>query len=166
MHARLALVSAAVGLMTVGAAPAMAMTMVQSQEMTQSTSSKTSVSCTGGECSGSAEASSSQTGFQRQMMTTDTVPYHTVRAGVRPYKTGVWAARAREGQVRLTWGFRGDTCHVRYTEARESSYKYTTSASCDDGGVTIGGLVPGVKYRFQVQQGTGYWSKPVVVLAR
>jgi hypothetical protein len=165
MQVRVALFSVASLFLTVGALPASAMTMEQTQEVSQNGSARTSVSCDGGSCSGSAEATTSQTARQSQFMTTEAVG-RVVPNRHRGTVLGVRVGANADGRVRLTWGYRGDTCHVRYTEAREKSYKYSTSANCDDGGVTIGGLTPGVKYRFQVAQGGGNWSKPVVVLAR
>lgn len=61
---------------------------------------------------------------------------------------------------------RGGTCHVRYTEANQSVWKYNTSAGCDDTGVTVGGLQSGQKYKFQVRQDGGAWSRVMTGIAR
>jgi hypothetical protein len=71
-----------------------------------------------------------------------------------------------EGQVRLSWGYRGGTCQVRYTETTRNWYAYATAAGCDDGGITINGLQAGVNYRFQVKPENGVWSRAVVVRAQ
>lgn len=73
---------------------------------------------------------------------------------------------ASNGAVRLSWGWRGGTCNVRYTEASEVVYKYATSAGCDEGGVTISGLAPGQKYKFQVSPDNVNWSKVVATTAK
>lgn len=87
------------------------------------------------------------------------------RAAYYPVKKASWHAHVQgptymnmvsntEGKVWLSWSFRsgdGGTCHIRYTEVGESVYKYATAASCNDGGVMIGGLVPGQRYKFAVR---------------
>ncbi len=72
----------------------------------------------------------------------------------------------QNGAARLSWNYRGGTCTIRYTEASESMYKYATSAGCDDGGIVIGGLVPGVRYKFQVSPDGVNWSKVVSTVAK
>lgn len=124
----------------------------------------------------SAEASGSQSGSQRQSVRITRpanrryvvasrryVPGSYVPAG---YIAAPYISYLADGQAYLGWGFRGGTCHVRYTESGESYYKYATAASCDDGGVTIGGLTPGVKYRFIVSQDNRAWSRPVTIKAQ
>jgi hypothetical protein len=145
----------------VTAQTATALTVEQSQEL--NTSSKTSISCNSGDCSGSAEATSN--GKQNQRVEAAPTGY---KAGKATYRKGkaLWmpatVVMMDDGQVRLNWGMRGGTCHVRYSEANQSAWKYQTSASCDEGGVTIGGLQSGVKYKFQVRQDNGAWSKIMV----
>ncbi len=56
-----------------------------------------------------------------------------------------------DGKILLTWDKRGDTtCHISYTESGGYAYQYKTQAECDDGHVVIGGLVPGMEYKFAV----------------
>lgn len=75
------------------------------------------------------------------------------------------ADRPQDAMVTLRWPQRGGTCHIRYTEAGQRHYKYTTAASCDQGELTIGGLTAGQRYRFQVRQDNHSWSRPVTVRA-
>lgn len=75
------------------------------------------------------------------------------------------AAYNTKGEVEITWDLRGGSCEVRYTEAKNARYKYFTSTSCDDGGITIGGLHPGMKYRFQVRKEGEGWQSPVTLRA-
>jgi hypothetical protein len=156
-------------LTVVAALPAQALVIEQTQEM--SVSGNARVEMTGG--TGTAEATSNASGKQRQYieMNTAAVTFAPTRTHVpaKKFKKGRPVATVRvrrsDGQVRLTWDMRGGTCHVRYTEVGASTYKYETSTSCDDGGITIGGLTPGVSYRFQVRQHDGGWSLPVTVKA-
>jgi hypothetical protein len=56
-----------------------------------------------------------------------------------------------DGKVLLTWDQRGGaTCNIAYTEARGDAYQYRTAAGCQDGAVVIGGLEPGMTYKFAV----------------
>jgi|GEM_PF-2672139 len=75
------------------------------------------------------------------------------------------AAANPGGAVKLVWNYRGGACNIVYTEAGNRDYKYSTTASCDEGMAVVGGLVPGQKYRFQIQE-NGMWSKPVVAVAQ
>ena len=141
--------------------------VTQEQSQSVSSSGNASVTCEGN-CTGSAEANSSATGrqWQRTEVTVGGAAYPTRAVAKRGRVAGAYVGWSADGEVRLNWSLRGGTCHVRYTEASESVYKYATSASCDDGGVTIGGLTPGVSYRFQVRQNDGPWSRAVVVRVR
>ncbi|HYD35116.1 MAG TPA: fibronectin type III domain-containing protein [Vitreimonas sp.] len=164
------------GLLTVATTPVAAQVMVQEQTMEANTSSNASVTCEGN-CNGSAEANSSVTGrqYQRMEVSGNAGTTYVARPARRYVKTKTKYVHSRaatpvvwvsEGAVRLTWSLRGGTCHVRYTEASEAVYKYATAASCDDGGVTISGLTPGIRYRFQVRQNDGGWSGSVIVKAQ
>ncbi len=161
--------------------------MEQSQQFSQSVSSSTKIE------NGSAEkveasASGSQSGSQTQIMTgsagadrgyngavgggyTQTNRNYvyrqpkTTKTGYG-YVPGMYINGLDNGQVWLGWGVRGGTCHVRYTENRSRTYQYATATSCDEGGITIGGLQPGMKYRFQISQDRNRWSQPVVITAR
>jgi hypothetical protein len=172
----LSLSAAAVLLGVVTASPAHAVFMQQSQQM--SGSANASSTCTGGDCNTSAQTSINTS--MSQTMSADmgggpayapSYAYVNTVYRTRPSRMGyarvqqVYVVENNNGQVRLDWGYRGGTCHVRYTEATSANYKYFTSAGCDEGGVTISGLVPGRKYRFQVRQNEGAWSRAVVVKA-
>ncbi len=82
--------------------------------------------------------------------------------------TPVFAQQVGEinGAVKISWNYRGDTCHIIYTEAEETVYKYRTSAGCDEGSYVVRGLVPGRKYKFQVSPDNAMWSKPIVGTAQ
>lgn len=69
------------------------------------------------------------------------------------------------GEVRLGWNQRGGTCHVRYKETTSRTYNYSTQAACDDGGITIGGLVPDRAYHFQIKKDNGRWSRARRIVA-
>lgn len=166
MHiSRVGVLSIVVGLLAASQQIAQAsVTVIQEQSQEVSSSSNASVTCTG-DCNGSANAESSATGrqWQRTEITSGrNVVSRSYRTSTRRIATA-YIGWQSDGSVRLNWGMRGGTCHVRYTEAAESVYKYATAAGCDDGGVTIGGLTPGVRYRFQVRQNDGAWSRPVVI---
>jgi hypothetical protein len=164
------LISSSLALVSLGLAvtPIQAIFIEQSQSVNASANS--SASCTG-DCSASSNSSVSvQTSQTMRVDSGDAGYYRPVsyryHAPARAYVQPVYIVSNSDGQVRLDWGYRGGTCHVRYGEANQSWYKYATAAGCDDGGVTIGGLVPGVKYRFQVHQNEGAWSRAVVVRAQ
>jgi hypothetical protein len=146
---------------------ASALTIEQTQEL--SNTAKTSVTCNG-ECSGSAEAT--QHGKQSQKIEMQTPVMHTAKPVKYNYRAGKvvyvpsTVVMMADGHVRLSWGMRGGTCHVRYTESNQNVWKYNTSAGCDEGGTTIGGLQSGVKYKFQVRQDNGAWSRTMVGTAR
>lgn len=72
----------------------------------------------------------------------------------------------RDGEVVVFWSQRGGTCTIRYTEASSRSYNYQTTTACDEGQLTIGGLVPGRAYRFQIKKDTGRWSSAGTTIAR
>jgi hypothetical protein len=135
-------------------------------------SANASAACTG-DCSASANANMTMSATQTMRVDGNVGGGYARPVGrVRGTYTApgyarvpVYVVENTDGRVRLEWGYRGGTCHVRYTEATQSVYKYATAASCDEGGVTIGGLVPGKKYRFQVRQNEGGWSRAVVVKA-
>lgn len=149
-------------LTAVSALPVQAVVVRQTQEF----SSSTSVKVEGGS-DVKAEAESNSWGKQSQRIVTDDAPEYGYRSG-RPAGRSVgktWARPANNGQVRLTWDMRGGTCHVRYTEVGAAGYNYETSASCDEGGITIGGLVSGKSYRFQVRKDDGAWSRATTVRA-
>lgn len=143
------------------ASPAQALVVHQSQEMS------VSVKTEGGNSSSTTEANA--WGKQSQHVSTDEMTYsyrpgRHVGMGNR-WGKNVWVRPADDGQVRLSWDLRGGTCHVRYTEAGASGYNYETSTNCDDGGITIGGLVSGKNYRFQVRKDDGAWTRAVTVKA-
>jgi hypothetical protein len=78
----------------------------------------------------------------------------------------VWANSGNKtGTVDLGWAHRGGSCHVRYTEANQTVYKYQTVANCNQAQMTISHLVPGVKYKFQVSQDNHHWSYAVMAVA-
>ncbi len=157
----------------IAALPVQAMVVGQTQEMSNSSSAKVEMTggtaTTGTAATTTSEASSTAWGKQTQRVevNSDVFTFAPVQGRrfkrVRPVAM-VYVDRT-DGQVRLNWDMRGGTCHVRYTEASARSYRYATAAGCDDGGVTIGGLTPGVTYRFQVRQDDGVWSLPVTVKA-
>src|SRR5258708_2780216 len=76
------------------------------------------------------------------------------------------AQMVTNGAVKLGWNYRGGNCTIRYTEVGQQAYKYMTTTGCNDGGIIIGGLVPGQKYKFQVSPDGVNWSKPVASMAK
>jgi hypothetical protein len=78
----------------------------------------------------------------------------------RPAAVGGWTMVANpEGRILLTWDERnGATCHIIYTEANQTWYKYSTAASCAQGRLVVGGLTPGVRYKFRVSPDHNGWS--------
>lgn len=141
----------------ISATSAQALTVRQSQEF----SSSTNVKVEGGS-DVKAEAESNSWGKQSQRVTTEDTPTYSYR---RHSQRPVWVRSAAHGEVHLTWDHRGGTCHVRYTEAGSAGYNYHTSTNCDEGHITIGGLVSGKSYRFQVQKDDGAWSRARTVRA-
>jgi hypothetical protein len=164
-------------------------TQTQSQEFSQSSSQKVNFECQGNPCVVNFENTANQSGKQSQTQDTGYVnpevryvePTQYVRPAkkfktskARPTKRVVnsaWVYNVRDAEptnatVRLSWPMRGGTCHVRYGETSANSYPYSTSTGCDNGGITIGGLVPGRSYRFQVASEGANWSSPVTVVAR
>lgn len=128
----------------------------QYQSQSGSTYTSTSVSCDGGNCTGSSNSESSLEMSQSQSTGTgrgmhrDTAPRHN--------RNNNW--KDTSGEVSINWDHRGGTCHVRYGESISRGYRYSTSASCDDGGMTIGGLQTGKNYRVQFRKDSGAWSAP------
>ncbi len=121
----------------------------------QTSSSNIEIECSG-DCSAKSETSQSQ----------------TQRVGEPVWHRENYGSRANwrnhqltNGYATVTWPHRGGTCTVRYTEAAARWYKYTTAAACDAGEATIGGLIPGRAYRFQVRQGSSNWERPVRLIA-
>jgi hypothetical protein len=118
--------------------------------------------------SGNAKVESTQKAEQSQSQSMDYQLGNMSPTGVR-YSQGYIHRYKRPvsmtGQAYITWGWRGGTCHIRYTENGNGNYKYYTSAACDDGNATIGGLRPGWVYRFQVKKEDGGWGKPIRIKA-
>lgn len=118
------------------------------------------------EGSGKSKVESSQKVEQSQSQNMDmgwgNNGYRLNRKQIRYYNV---KSENTDGEAYLSWGWRGGTCHIRYTENNYRNYKYSTSAACDDGHLTIGGLQPGRLYRFQVRQDNGVWSKPIRIKA-
>lgn len=139
------------------------------QEQSQSSSSTTSFSCDGNcgkvETSTKTEVNQSQSQTMSSHdsswmnSTWDDENGWQTRHGNRRWVSFSDNWNNNDGQVRLNWGMRGGTCYVRYTEAKSGGWNYNTSTACDDGGITIGGLMRGKNYRFQVKKDDGSWSK-------
>lgn len=162
MQQRLGVVSAVLTFALVAAVtPAQA---YQSQSQSATSESSSSVTCEGNGCTGKTESSASVRMYQRQSQgsgssdSSDWYPSHR-----RGNYNNSWGDTS--GEVRISWDHRGGTCHVRYTEAGSKYFKYATSAACDEGGVTIGGLKTGKNYRFQVRKDSGAWSRSMTVRA-
>lgn len=134
----------------------------QSHHVTQSSSF--SYSCEGNGCGGnSGEFKTSSEVKQTQSQNYGSFEESRVYARSRQNRRrNYWS---NDGRVTLGWDHQGGTCHVRYTESGVSNYKYSTSAACDEGDVTIGGLNRGSNYRFQVKQDEGSWSAPMTMRA-
>lgn len=154
-----------VGAVVLASTPAAAY-MSQSQSQSFSSEFSSSFNCNG-DCNGSKhEVKMNSSLEQRQLQRMGNGSNSWDGSGSHwndwddDWNTG-WEDRDTTGQVWLGWGWRGGTCHVRYTEATNRSYKYSTSAACDNGGMTIGGLTKGTSYRFQIKQDNGYWSRPI-----
>jgi hypothetical protein len=142
--------------------------MYQEQSQNVSQSSSFSYNCDGSNCGGgSAEFKSSTHVKQSQSqgigVRDDSWDRNTSRSKQSRRKNR-WSA---DGQVTLSWGHRGGTCHVRYTEGKPSNdiYNHTTWAACDEGEITIGGLRRGSAYTFQVKKDGGDWSSPTTLRA-
>lgn len=135
-----------------------ALTIRQSQEMSNTTSVKV-------EGAGTAEAKVEQWGKQSQKV--ETPDWQNRRGDAHDRRGYGWKkySENRDGEVPLSWDHRGGTCHVRYTEAGNRHFNYHTSTNCDDGEITIGGLVTGRNYKFQVRKDDGSWSHPTNVKA-
>ena len=143
------------------AQPAQALVIKQTQEM--STSSYVKVE---GGTDVKAEAESNNWGKQSQKVVTHGSQFKSRGAVSTPrWNTPRWSVPSTDGQARIEWEMRGGSCHIRYSEVTSRGYKYSTSASCDDGGLTIGGLAQGKTYRFQVRKDGEVWSRPVTVTA-
>jgi len=147
----------------VSAGSVLALTVNQTQELNTSTSTSTTLNCVAGQnCSATAETSSSSSGKQTQhvdVLEAAQIAQYRYRSGRVIWIPSTTVMMINDGQVRLSWPIRGGTCQVRYSEANHSGWKYATSTGCDDSGVTIGGLQPGWRYKFQVQQDNGPWSR-------
>lgn len=135
------------------ASPADALVVEQTQELNISTKTTSE-----GSSSVKSTSEASAWGKQSQHVSTDEHGY-SYRHGHR----SAWVRPTADGEVRLNWELRGGTCHVRYTEAGAKGYNYHTSTNCDDGEITIGGLVRGKAYRFQVRKDDGAWTRAVTV---
>lgn len=151
---------AVVGLGLASTTPLQARTVM---EQHQSNESKIEMECSG-DCFAKSKSSMSQSqkmsfgddhGGRNRNESDD-------RGHIRRFR---WSHDNSDGEVRLSWNQRGGTCTVRYTEASARNYNYTTSAACDDGSMTIGGLVPGRAYRFQVKKDNENWSKAIRLVA-
>lgn len=159
MNIKLLTVGIFVGAFVLLAAPVQAFTIRQSQEMSNTVNVKTE--------GGTAEVKSESWGKQSQKVEFNTWKEdwkdedHSWKKA-KPYN---WKSENTDGEVRLSWDHRGGICHIRYTEVNSRAYKYSTSAACDQGEITVGGLVQGRNYRFQVRKDDGSWSKPTVVKA-
>ncbi len=70
------------------------------------------------------------------------------------------------GGIQLHWTYRSGNCDVRYTEVESAMYQYHTTTNCDAGSVVVNGLQPGQKYKFQINQNNGAWSRAVVGTAK
>jgi|GEM_PF-979875 len=108
------------------------------------------------ECTGSCEmkVTSSSSVSQYQSFNSESWSSHT-----RQVRDTSRAKRiTQDSHATVRWDQRGGTCRIRYTEAISTSYKYYTSAACDEGEVVIGGLKPGRSYRAQVKKDDGSWS--------
>lgn len=165
-------------------------TQTQSQEFSQSSNQKINFECQGNPCVINLENNASQNGKQSQSQDAPTIEYRDVVYQepvryVRPTKTTkttkakptkrvvntVWVNTVEDnqptdGSVRINWGMRGGTCYVRYGETTTNGYSYSTNTGCDNGGITIGGLVPGRTYRFQVSTNRSNWSREMTIVAR
>ena len=131
----------------------------QYQSQSGSTSTSTSVSCNGGNCTGSSSSESSLELHQSQSTDAGNGMHHnTMHQAPRHNRNNNW--KDTSGEVSINWDHRGGTCHVRYGESTSRGYRYSTSASCDDGGMTIGGLQTGKNYRVQYRKDSGAWSAP------
>lgn len=158
----------AVGILFFSSLTSISNAIYMEQSQSVNANAQGSANCTG-DCNTSVSSSVSVSTSQRMVLDGDVQPTYSRRTHGRvlgrTYIQPVYIVENADGQVRLDWGYRGGTCHVRYTEANQTYYKYATAASCDDGGVTISGLIPGDKYRFQVRQDNGAWSRAVTVKA-
>lgn len=131
------------------------------QEQSQNSSQSTSFSFNG---NGSGEFKSSSKLKQSQSQGTGKFEDNWERSKPKSrHSNRRYNRAANDGTVTLSWDHRGGTCHVRYTEgwAKNGNYNYSTSAACDEGQITIGGLKPGSLYTFQVKKDDGNWSSPM-----
>lgn len=150
--------------------PVAAKTVVFNQ--TQSSQIKVTSNCTNGECTAESSVSVSQHQLQSDAPHFDSSEdtwwspwwrhsHHSARSGDVNVRTH------RSGEVALSWSWRSGTCEVRYTESNVSHYKYSTLVACNQGGVTIGGLMPGKSYRFQIRNTEHeWWTTPVTITAQ
>ncbi len=147
----------------------------QSQSQSFSSEFSSSVNCEGN-CNGKAEVTSKTSMDQSQVQRMGTGTGSGGSWGSNWGDRDDWDNKGRsnrndwgnkqantDGQVRLNWNMRDGTCRVRYKEANARSYNYTAHADCNDGGITIGGLVEGRNYHFQVKKdGDEKWSRPIL----
>lgn len=139
------------------------MSQEQNQHVTQSSSFSFNCNgnCNTSSSNSSANFSSSSEVHQSQSQSTGWGGYmHSLK---NHYKNN--PNKSMNGKVTVGWDYEGGTCHVQYTEANVTNYKYNTSAPCDDGEVTISGLKRGGLYRFQVKKDDGAWSDPMTLRA-
>lgn len=155
--------------------------MYQEQSQNVSNSHSFTVKCDGGSCTSSSSGSGGATGefkfesevnqhqYQSNDMESHSIrskSYYNSNSDTFKKNRGIRKNVSTAGKVDIGWDYEGGTCNIRYTENTSQQYRYSTSAGCDEGGVTIGGLRPGRSYRFQVQKDNGAWSEPIVMIAR
>jgi len=161
MHKKTALFSTLVVLLAslVFAPKAHAIWMEQHQSSTNDFS---------GDCNGTCHVSNSSSMSQDQGLSTTN--NQNWNGGMGMGNGDWWNAPSTtsdtSGQATVSWPFRGGTCTIYYTESSARVYHYSTSTACDNGQLTIGGLVPGRSYRFQVKSDAGRWTRPVRMIAR
>lgn len=110
-------------------------------------------------CEGTCKVTSESTQSQTQRVGESN--WHQPERKWRQPHHKTWQSQHHpNGHATVTWSPGEGTCTIRYTENNSRWYKYTTSANCTDGHVTIGGLVPGRTYRFQVKSDGSYWQAP------
>lgn len=144
------------------------MSQEQRQHVTQSSSFSFN-------CDGNCNTSNSSTSFNASSEVKQSQSQSTGWGDSVGYKGMMYHTNGRnrsynlntntDGKATIGWDFRGGTCYIRYTEANVRNYKYNTSAACDEGEKTIGGLKKGSLYRFQIKQNDGNWSDSMTLRA-